>query len=109
MPGLKGTKAGVVLLSIFYGIFSGGSIAIASACCAQLSPQRELGTRLGMLWTSAAPGLLIGPVIASTLLSRFDDDYLSLALWAGFTTFLGTCVILLLRFRQTRGRWAVVV
>ncbi|EPQ26198.1 uncharacterized protein PFL1_06134 [Pseudozyma flocculosa PF-1] len=109
VPGLMDTRAGVMLLSVFYGLFSGGSIAIASACCAQLSTPRELGTRLGMLWTSAAPGLLIGPVVSTKLIDAMHSSYLGLAMWAGFMTLFGFALIVLARFRLAKWRWAAIV
>ncbi|KAN0063609.1 hypothetical protein ACQY0O_004057 [Thecaphora frezii] len=109
IPGLTDTRAGVMLLSVFYGLFSGGSIAIASACCAQLSTPRELGTRLGMLWTSAAPGLLIGPVVATKLVAAMHGSYLGLAMWAGLLSLFGVAFIGLARYRLAKGKWFIVV
>jgi MCP family monocarboxylic acid transporter-like MFS transporter 10 len=46
-----------------YGITSGAWITLVAAACGAISPTREFGMRLGMLWSLSSLGTLAGPVI----------------------------------------------
>lgn len=109
MPGLTQTKAGVLVFSITYGIFAGGSIAIVGACVGQISSRNQAGARLGMLWTLAAPGTLLGPVLSTLLLNQAAGQYWPLALWTGGATLLGTVVVSQTRFKLAKGKLFVIV
>ncbi|CBQ67887.1 related to Monocarboxylate transporter 1 [Sporisorium reilianum SRZ2] len=108
LPGLTLTKAGVYALSITYSVVSGGSIATVASCVAQISP-RNAGARLGLTWTMAAPGALVGPVISTTLVSRMDGRYTALAVWAAGTTLIGSLIIAKVRFTLSGGKWIAKV
>ncbi|TKY90708.1 hypothetical protein EX895_000706 [Sporisorium graminicola] len=108
IPGLTLTKAGVYALSITYGVASGGSIATVASCVAQISP-KNAGAKLGLMWTMAAPGTLVGPVISTTLVSRMDGRYTALAIWAAGTTLIGSLVIAKVRFHLSSGKWIAKV
>ncbi|CDU24098.1 related to Monocarboxylate transporter 1 [Sporisorium scitamineum] len=104
IPGLTLTKAGVVTLSVTYGVASGGSIATVASCVAQISP-KNAGAKLGLMWTMAAPGTLVGPVISTTLASSMDGKYTALAIWAAGTTLIGSLIIAKVRFHLSSGKW----
>lgn len=53
----------VVIGLVSYGFVSGAWITLIASSCAAISPVREVGMRLGMLWTLTAPASLTGPVI----------------------------------------------
>jgi len=53
----------VVIGLLGYGFGSGAWISLVAASCASISPVREFGMRLGMLWSLSAIGILAGPVI----------------------------------------------
>ncbi|EST10089.2 Major facilitator superfamily [Kalmanozyma brasiliensis GHG001] len=104
IPGLTLTKAGVLTLSVGYGLASGGAIATVSSCVGQVS-KKNAGARLGLTWTMAAPGALVGPVISTTLVSQMHGRYTALAIWAAGTTLVGTLIIAKVRFNLSQGRW----
>lgn len=108
IPGLTLTKAGVFVLAITYGVASGGSIATVASCVAQISP-KNAGAKLGLMWTMAAPGTLVGPVISTTLVSSMDGNYTALAIWAAGTTLIGTLIIAKVRFHLASGKWIAKV
>ncbi len=108
IPGLTLTKAGVVTLAITYGVASGGSIATVASCVAQISP-KQAGAKLGLMWTLAAPGTLVGPVISTTLVSKMDGKYTALAIWAAGTTLIGSIIIARVRFHLSKGKWIAKV
>lgn len=53
----------IVLGLIIYGFGSGAWITLVAASCGAISPVREFGMRLGMLWSLSSIGILAGPVI----------------------------------------------
>ncbi|SNX81806.1 related to Monocarboxylate transporter 1 [Melanopsichium pennsylvanicum] len=108
IPGLTLTKAGVIALAITYGIASGGSIATVASCVAQISP-KNAGAKLGLMWSLAAPGTLVGPVISTALVSKMDGRYTALALWAAGTTLIGSMIIAKVRFHLSQGKWIAKV
>jgi hypothetical protein len=55
---------GVVIVGLLgYGYGSGGWITLVAASCGAISPVREYGMRLGMLWSLSSLGIIAGPVI----------------------------------------------
>ena len=53
----------VVVVGLFiYGLVSGPWIALVPTACAAISPGKELGMRVGMIWTLSGFTLLAGPV-----------------------------------------------
>jgi MFS family permease len=54
----------VVIGIITYGFASGAWITLVAASCATISPTREFGMRLGMLWSCTAILQSFGPVIS---------------------------------------------
>ena len=64
--------AGVVVFTLLYGITSGGVVTVSSAAIMNLSPDMSrLGTRLGMAFTLAGIGVLIGTPIAGVIFGQF--------------------------------------
>ena len=57
-------EGGIVVGMIGYGWGSGAFMTMCAATVGSISPVRELGMRLGLLWTLAAVGFVAGPVIA---------------------------------------------
>lgn len=54
----------VVIIGLLgYGFGSGGWITLVAASCGAISPVREYGMRLGMLWSLSSLGIIAGPVI----------------------------------------------
>lgn len=109
IPGLTLTKAGVLALSVTYGVASGGSIATVASCVAQISKGGQAGAKLGLMWTLAAPGTLVGPVISTELVARCGGKYTALALWAAGTTLFGSIIIAKVRFNLSKGKWIAKV
>lgn len=81
---------GTVVALFLYGFFSGFVIALVAACCAQLSPVREFGLRLGMMWTSAALPLLAGPQASGVLIAQQGGRYTTASIFWGVTIFAGS-------------------
>lgn len=60
-----------------YGLVSGPWITLVPTACAAISPVKELGMRVGMIWTLSGLTLLAGPVIGgrkSTVILTGDSQ-----------------------------------
>ena len=76
------STAGVVVLCVFYGFFSGPLISIAGPAVFSLTPNLSiLGTRLGMTFTFIGLGVLIGTPVAGAILR--EGGWIGLQCWCG--------------------------
>lgn len=107
--GTAGTIVGAFLYGLFSGEFSASSmmwvdrieadgrrvnfagavIALVAACCAQLSPVREFGLRLGMMWSVAALPLLAGPQVSGIIIQK-EGRYTGASIFGGVTIIAGS-------------------
>jgi MCP family monocarboxylic acid transporter-like MFS transporter 10 len=69
--------------------FTGAVIALVAACCAQISPVREFGLRLGMMWTIASLPLLAGPQICGVLVEA-EKGYTGFSIFSGVSIIAGS-------------------
>ena len=81
--------AGVVAFSIFYGFFSGAVVSLPPTALMGLSPDlTKVGTRLGMSFSFAGLGLLVGNPIAGAILAG-RIHFVGLEVFAGSTITVG--------------------
>jgi len=81
------TVPGIIILSVFYGFFSGGFVSLPPVVMASMTPDvRNLGTRMGMVFTITSIGLLIGTPIGGAILSRTTQ-------YIGVQLFTACCLI----------------
>lgn len=65
------TKAELIAFSLLYGFFSGSFISLTPTALVTLCPNlSEVGTRMGMTFTLASLGLLIGNPIAGAIITH---------------------------------------
>ena len=50
-------------------------MSLGAACCAQVSPVREFGIRLGMMWSCAALPVLAGPQITGVIIEHENGGF----------------------------------
>ena len=86
---------------------TGAVIALVAACCAQISPVREFGLRLGMMWTIASLPLLAGPPICGVLIEA-EKGYTTFSIFSGVTIIAGSLMafapVMCKRYRDRRKR-----
>ena len=97
---------GLWTFSVLYGFFSGAVFSLLATVVALLSPDLSLvGTRMGMSFTFAGFGFLIGNPIAGTLLNvpegrfRGAQAFSAATLLAGATAFILVRVLVVKRQR----------
>ncbi|GME47589.1 MFS monocarboxylate transporter [Neofusicoccum parvum] len=77
--------AGVVVFAVLYGFFSGTFVSLPPTTVVSLSPSLGVvGTRMGMSFSFAAFGILVGNPVAGVILRS--------AGWLGVQIFCGVCV-----------------
>ena len=70
------TVGGFVAFSVLWGLFSGPMAVLPASIVAVLSPSMNVvGARMGMVWSSASIGILIGSPIAGALSKPTKDGF----------------------------------
>ena len=92
-----------VVVSAFYGFFSGTFVSVPPACFVQLTPNRSLiGTRMGMGFVIWGIGGLIGSPIAGAILEH--SGWTAVWIFAGVPTIAGAVCMIGCRQFYTKGR-----
>ncbi|KAF9465811.1 MFS general substrate transporter [Collybia nuda] len=84
----------LMLFAAAYGFFSGAFISVLTPCVAQISDIRQIGTRIGMLYTIISFPSLVGGPTAGALLVRANGSYNGMILFSGITVVAGSIFIL---------------
>ncbi|KAJ5093147.1 hypothetical protein N7456_009008 [Penicillium angulare] len=91
-------EAGTIVYSIIYGYASGAIVSLPPTIVAKISPNLSIvGTRMGMCFTFAGVGLLIGNPIAGTLLDLSNKIFWKAQLFSAVTVVAGSALFILLR------------
>ncbi|KAK0654740.1 major facilitator superfamily transporter monocarboxylate [Cercophora newfieldiana] len=108
MPSL----AGIVIITLLYGFFSGVFIALPPVCFVRLTEdKRKVGTRMGMGFATLGFGVLAGGPGGGAILGKEQGNQQWTELWVyGGTMAVGSGVLLLaLRMYLTKGKWWVKI
>ncbi|KAK3368344.1 MFS transporter, MCP family, solute carrier family 16, member 10 [Podospora didyma] len=88
------TLAGLIPFAILYGFFSGAVVSLPPTAMVTLSPDiSKVGQRMGMSFSFAGFGLLVGNPIAGAIL-RGQSKYLGLQVFSGVTVMVGFVLLL---------------
>ncbi|PCH40453.1 MFS general substrate transporter [Wolfiporia cocos MD-104 SS10] len=91
--------AAIILFSVLFGFFSGGFNALIVSCIAQISEPKEIGTRMGMLYTIISFPSMGGGPAAGALLGRDHGSYTGLIVLSGTTIVIGSILLLCARLK----------
>ncbi|KAL4898249.1 major facilitator superfamily domain-containing protein [Aspergillus ambiguus] len=95
------TVPGIIVLSVLYGLFSGGFVSLPPVVMASLTKDiRTLGTRLGMVFATTSIGLLIGTPIGGAIMSD-THQYLGVQLFTACCLIVSSAVFLSVRLSRT--------
>ncbi|KAL2853150.1 major facilitator superfamily domain-containing protein [Aspergillus pseudodeflectus] len=101
------TVPGIIILSVLYGVFSGGFVSLPPVVMASLTKDmRELGTRMGMVFAITSVGLLIGTPIGGAILSD-SHKYLGVQLFTACALTVSVAIFLGVRLSRTGLKVAV--
>ncbi|KAJ3853408.1 major facilitator superfamily domain-containing protein [Lentinula lateritia] len=92
------TLSTLIVFSILYGFFSGAFISVITPCVAQISDIREIGMRIGLMYSIISFPALIGGPIAGLILGFNHGSYNGMAIFAGTTMVAGSLLILGVKF-----------
>lgn len=90
--------AGIIVFAVIFGFSSGGFIGLAPTLVAQISELRQLGTRIGAVFSVQAIGALIGSPIGGAIVSSQNGSYLGLKIFCGCCMLLGCLSFLAARY-----------
>ena len=91
------SATGMIIISAFYGFFSGGFVSLAPVAIMAISKdQNDIGTRLGMCFAIESVGLLVGTPIGGAILSN-TGSYLGLQMFCGSCLALSAMIFLAIR------------
>ncbi|KAI9760174.1 MAG: hypothetical protein M1840_002591 [Geoglossum simile] len=98
--------AGIVVFCVLYGFFSGAIVSLPPTALVLLSPDLSvIGTRMGMCFSFAGFGLLIGSPIAGALL-RSESGFSGPEAFGGATVVAGFAFIALALMTHLKGQAA---
>ncbi|CAK5274464.1 unnamed protein product [Mycena citricolor] len=84
----------LMLFAAAYGFTSGAFISVITPCVAQISDIRQIGSRIGLLYTIISFPSLAGGPAAGALLQAGKGSYTGTILFSGIAVMLGSFVIL---------------
>ncbi|KAF5314901.1 hypothetical protein D9619_007514 [Psilocybe cf. subviscida] len=87
----------IIIFSVLYGFLSGAFISLITPCVAQISDIRQIGTRIGLLYSIISfPSLLGGPA-AGALLGLEHGTFNTMIICSGSAIMVGSFFILFSR------------
>ncbi|KAF7342736.1 Monocarboxylate permease-like protein [Mycena sanguinolenta] len=89
----------LMLFAATYGFTSGAFISVITPCVAQISDIRQIGSRIGILYSIISFPALVGGPAAGALLEADKGQYTGLILFAGLTVIAGSVLILAAKLR----------
>ncbi|TBU55768.1 MFS general substrate transporter [Dichomitus squalens] len=92
----------IMLFAAVYGFFSGAFNALIIPCVAQISELREIGTRVGVLYSIISFPALCGGPAAGAILKSEGGSYLGMILLGGTSVVAGSLFLLWARCMLSR-------
>lgn len=98
--------AGIVIIAILYGFFSGTFVSLPPSIFVSLSPNRGvIGTRMGMGFSTVSIGVLVGTPIAGAILG--ENNFKGIWIFGGTLTLVST--LLFIAARVAKVGWKLKV
>ncbi|KAK9472951.1 major facilitator superfamily domain-containing protein [Dipodascopsis tothii] len=94
----------IVLYSVLYGYFSGAVLGMYPAVVAQISPNDEIGTRIGAISSFMSFASLSGLPIAGAVLTTGGGSFFAPSMFAGVSMLVGTGFVVVSKYIYSEGR-----
>ncbi|KAI0738843.1 MFS general substrate transporter [Daedaleopsis nitida] len=91
--------APVMAFGILYGCFAGAFLAMQIPCVTQISDIKEVGTRIGVLYSVSSFAVLAGSPTAGAIFQAGGGGYTGMIVLCGMLNLVGSLLILLSRLR----------
>ncbi|KAF9063316.1 MFS general substrate transporter [Rhodocollybia butyracea] len=89
----------LIVFSVLYGFFSGSFISVVTPCVAQISDIREIGIRIGIMYSIISFPALIGGPVAGLILAHNHGSYHGMIIFSGTTVVAGSLLFLGVKIR----------
>lgn len=100
------STGGIISFATLFGFCSGAYVSLVPALVAQISPLREIGLRMGILFfVGSIPGLVTNP-ISGAILGQ-DKNWVGVKVFAGVFCLAGTLMVFTSRIHHTGWKLAV--
>ena len=97
-----------IVFAILFGFSSGAFVSLIGPVVAQISDIRQIGVRTGALFAFASIAGLCGNPVAGALVSRDNESYTGLQIFAGVMWAVGSTLFLISRVSQAGVKLAIV-
>ena len=95
--------AGLIVFAAFYGFFSGALVSLPATVTAALSPDfSKVGTRMGMCFSFAGFGLLVGSPVGGAIINVPEGEFLGAQTFGGATIMVGAILWITVRCLRMR-------
>ncbi|KAI0032639.1 putative MFS monocarboxylate transporter [Vararia minispora EC-137] len=96
----------LVAFALLYGFFAGTFVSLTSAALVNLTEDMRLvGTRVGMSFTCAGAGILIGNPVAGALINIPAGDFARMQFFSAALVMASGCLFVAARFAKVGMRW----
>ncbi|KAK0752288.1 major facilitator superfamily domain-containing protein, partial [Schizothecium vesticola] len=88
------SRAGMYVFAVFFGLANGAAQGVFVGSLASLTADpRRMGTRFGMVCTTAAVATLAGPPMAGAIIDASGGGYVGAQVWAGVVICAGAALL----------------
>lgn len=104
------TRTDMYVFAVFFGLANGATQGVYVGALASLTKDpRKMGTRFGMVCTVVAFATLAGPPTAGAIIDKDNGRYIWAQVWAGLVIALGSCTLVIARYKFTGWRLKVKI
>jgi MFS family permease len=103
-----GTKAGIVVFALLFGLASGSNISLTPVCIGQLCRTENYGRYYATCYTIVSIGCLTGIPIVGEIIAKNNGDYWGLIVFVGVCYVVGLAAFVIVRVLNTGRKLRVV-
>ncbi|KAI1789939.1 MFS general substrate transporter [Ganoderma leucocontextum] len=103
-----GSLIPIIVFAVVYGCFAGAFLAMQIPCVSQISDIKEVGTRIGILYSVASFAVLAGGPAAGAIMKADGGRYTGMMVLCGILNIVGSLLILCSKYKVNRNLFAHV-
>ncbi|KAH9209260.1 major facilitator superfamily domain-containing protein [Leptodontidium sp. 2 PMI_412] len=108
LPSGNNTNSTHIAFSVLYGFFSGAYVSLIAALVAQISPLKDIGFRVGLVFLANSIGAITTSPIAGAILELDNGGWTGVKVFAGVFCVVGTVFIIAARVYKVGWKITVV-
>ncbi|KAM5541199.1 hypothetical protein V8D89_005128 [Ganoderma adspersum] len=98
----------IIAFGVVYGCFAGAFLAMQIPCVSQISDIKEVGTRIGILYSVASFAVLAGGPAAGAVMKADEGRYTGMMVLCGILNIVGSLLIFWSKYKVNRNIFAHV-